>query len=658
MISTVVSSASAPYTRVSPITFNITFGSAISDVTFTSDELNITNGSLIRMTGTGANWQAIVSPTAQDVVVSLSVPAGVAANGLPDINSASNVLGVGFNSMKCRVVIEHELNPITNANYMPISVVFERDVTGFTAADLELTNCSVKSISGSGSVYTVMLLPQKIGQVSFYVKAGGATDVYGNTNSKSNEVVLEFDPTAIDEKSDALYGEVQDPDVLIDFSLDELNQVAAINTLADCAKNIPQRLLEMATEKAFAILSKNPTVQKLAGAVAIAQASIETIQTITENVQAIVENPETLMAALLEAQGLTGEALRQKMQYIADTFGNVSGLNTLIATAMATGVCGMPDYYADGTAVPKQTLTPTDVMPPSVPGVAAGAVVTYDSGPKDAYDEFTFTLKEQLEIGDVADQDPDRACMISVVTTLAMGYHDNLSKTLDSSSDAALFEKYRANVELERQNNLGWSTDIKASYTTRTDLLGAHINRNAQVIRNFYNRNSMPTGTPISVGVTTYSGPDKDFTTFLDIKPSQRPPELTAYWASKYNIASQETKLEARGIKTGTLNYSDAYRGAYGQLISDKTVASSRFPGGSVIALRNPDGTPYNPSGKNPSGQFTVTDTGNAKLTFAKPDIFTSTPELYTNTGSVQVFLISKGSQTGKQYKLAQQKYA
>jgi len=167
------------------------------------------------------------------------------------------------------------------------------------------------------------------------------------------------------------------------------------------------------------------------------------------------------------------------------------------------------------------------------------------------------------------------------------------------------------------------------------------------------------TGKPISIGATTYSGPQSDFTTFLDIKPAQRPASLTAYWTNRgYNIAAQEAKLQARGIRTGTLNYSDAFMGAYDRLESDKTCASCRVPGGSVLALKTPDGNPYDPTGKNPTGEYRVTDTGNAKLTYAKPDIFTDTPNAYTSLDSVQVYLVSSGTRLGAQYKVAQSRYA
>jgi len=155
-------------------------------------------------------------------------------------------------------------------------------------------------------------------------------------------------------------------------------------------------------------------------------------------------------------------------------------------------------------------------------------------------------------------------------------------------------------------------------------------------------------------GATTYSGPGSDFTTFLDLKPGQRKPEDEAYWRSRgYNIEQQEQNLNSRGIKTGTLNYSDAFNGAYGQLISDQTCASSRWPGDSVLSLTNADGTPFNPIGKNSSGQYRVTDTGNARLTYNKPDIFTNTPDAYKGLDSVVVTPVSLGNKKNSQYQKA-----
>lgn len=657
-VATNISSPAGDFTNDTPITFNILFSGTVEG--FTLSDIQITNGSGIALTGSGANWTATVSADNQGDDVTVFIPGAVTTG--TNINLDSNIVTVGFSSVRPRPVITYDGPAVTNNHYINVEVDFGKDVTGLTAADFNLTNCTVKNITGSGSNYSVRLVANKSGIVEFFIKNAAATDIYGNNSKKSNEISLQFDPISLDDKYTTFgYEDEENPlskDVLINFTASEINQVAEIQSLADCAKDLPQRLLKKAEQKAFELVANSPTGKKLAGAVALVVASVETIQTIIDTVQPLIEHPETLAAALLEAQGLTGDALRAKVQYIADTFANVSGLETLLGNINALDICSVSNYSADGSPVQNGVLSPTSNPPGAVFGVDSAVTSSYDSSAKDAYDEFTFQLKESLEINSSEDQSADRARMISVVTTLAMGYHDDIAKSNDSSRDDEFFEKYSANVSAEKQRNLDWTPDVKEQFDIRSLNCGNLIRRNTQVIRTFMNRNKPLSGSPISVGITTYSGPDKDFTTFLDIKPSQRPAELTAYWSRKYNIADQERKLAARGIKTGTLNYSDAYRGAYGTLISDQTVASSRFPGGSIIALRNSDGTPYNPTGNNASGVFKVTDTGNAKLTYAKPDVFTSTPEKYTNMGSVHVFLISEGSQKGKQYILAQSKYA
>lgn len=661
-ITSTITSSAGSFTNVSPIPFSIVFSAAVTG--FTISDLVVTGGTIISFSGSGATYNVSVSPTSQGSIVSLQVPAAVATGPGPafESNAESNTITSQFLSIKPRVTIEHELTAITNSQNLKIDIVFDKDVTGFTANDFAFVNAALYSLTGSGAVYNAIITPNKIGQVEFWVNADAGTDSYGNTSVKSNAVTLMFDPTSFDDKEDAVEGEVTDPEILLDFELTELSQVAEITSLADCAKTIPQRLLQLAQDKAYQILSQNEDVKKLAANIAIVQKNVETIKAIVDQVHGYIENPTSLMQDILDSQGLTGEALRQKTQEITDKFSAVSGLDSIIAAAKATGICDQTDYYADGSFAPKQTLTPTDLPPSAIPGVVAGVSTnTYDSTAKDKYDQFSFDLKEQLELDSSEEQSSDRAQMMSLLTTLVMGYHDGISKTTDSSKDAELFDKYSSNVESEKTRNAGWPSDIKTSFSNKTSMCGDIIKRNVDVIRAFYNRNS-PSGSAISVGVTTYSGPADDFTTFLDIKPEQRPAELTAkYKAEGKTIPTGSTYTNSKGktIKIGTLDYADAFTGAYGKtLVSDKSCASTRFPGGSIISLRNSDGTPYDPTGKNPSGEYHVDDTGNAELTWKKPDIFTLTPEKYTGMDSVQVFLVSKGSQVnGSQYQLAQKTY-
>lgn len=657
---TTISSTAPTNTNVVPVPFTITFAQAVNNLEFA--DVTVVNGSIVRLEEVSSTvWIAQVNPSAQGSAVSVSLLAGVATGPGPgfETNAASNTLTRTFRSIRPLVTVQHNIKPVTNLSKLGLSILFDRDVTGFTAADLTLVNASVYSFSGSGALYQVKITPTKQGEVEVMVTDGAATDLFGNLSRASQPIIFSYDNTNLDDKKSIVYGEVDDKDTLLNFDVKQLRQVATVTSLADCAKTIPQRLLDMATQKAFDLLRKNEDIKKLAGLVSQAQATVETVQSIADRINAIVEEPETFLNDILAAKGLTGAALQAKIEGIVAKYPGVSNINSLIEKALTSGICGQQNFYADGTPAPKPSLTPTDVLPEKIPGVVAGVQSQrYDTSPKDNYDGFLFQIKEQLEIDNVQEQSIERGKMMSVLTTLVMGYHDRIAKTTDTSQDAKFKADFEANVADELVRNADWPQDIKDQFEIRTDVSATLIQNNADVIRIFFNRNTPTSGEPVSVGVTTYSGPDKDFTTFLDIKPSERPADLTRYWEGQgKDIKKNEANLAGRGIKTGTLSYADAYRGAYGALESDFTCASSRFPGGSVLLLKNPDGTVYNPTGRNTSGLYKVTDTGNAKLTYQKPDIFTSSPELYKNTSNVQVYLVSRGTQTGPQYRLAQERY-
>jgi hypothetical protein len=211
-----------------------------------------------------------------------------------------------------------------------------------------------------------------------------------------------------------------------------------------------------------------------------------------------------------------------------------------------------------------------------------------------------------------------------------------------------------------------WAEESRSIFKERAEAMLNIAYKDSKILREYETLKTLGdsiNGQNVAVGVTIYGGPDWDFTTFLDIKPAQRPPDLVSYWTSKgYNIASQEAKLSNRGIKTGTLNLSDAYKGAYGRALRvGFSCASTRFPGGTQLQLRNQDGSIYDPAGLNPSGIVTVDDTGNAELTYKKVDLFISREyaDHYktSNMNGVIVSLVSKGVQTAPQYVRAQKKF-
>ena len=131
-----------------------------------------------------------------------------------------------------------------------------------------------------------------------------------------------------------------------------------------------------------------------------------------------------------------------------------------------------------------------------------------------------------------------------------------------------------------------------------------------------------PSGTSQTRTASVYGSVTSDFTTYLDVKPEQRPPEATEYWRSRgYDIEKQEAQLRGRlnGWKP-SLNLSDTGKGAYlaGQGQANLTpgfsvaVPSNNAYGlkpGSFIQIKNSKGEPIGPN----NGYFQVADKGNSQ---------------------------------------------
>jgi hypothetical protein len=118
----------------------------------------------------------------------------------------------------------------------------------------------------------------------------------------------------------------------------------------------------------------------------------------------------------------------------------------------------------------------------------------------------------------------------------------------------------------------------------------------------------------------------------------------------------------AQEVANGTLRASDQYNGAYGALEYHSSVASTLYPGGTVLRITNTDGTPYNPSGQNPTGTYTVRDTGNFRTsninTYNGLDFYTDSKTTYRHGTSINVTPVAIGTQVGLQYQRAYDYYS
>jgi hypothetical protein len=413
------------------------------------------------------------------------------------------------------------------------------------------------------------------------------------------------------------------------------------------------------------LLTNNSTAKDVVSKLGQVQAYASTLQEVI-NVAKLIKERD-LLTEIAIAKGLQGLAKVKKVQEILTKFGGaVNNITDMINNLDVLDICSAPNYTANGAILSNGISSPA-IIPMASPPTHPGATVnTQVITAKNDYDGLMFEIKNYTGKDTSKTGDSSYVSMITSVNTIALAYHDKLMKSKSNADDARFASEFKTSVGIElNTHNLQWNEEIKTDYNNRCNNIGISLGRSGDIVRAYAMRNQIGpvTGSMLSTGVTVYGGPNTDYTTFLDIKPSQRPPELTAYWQSRgYKIPSGNTYTNSKGksFRIGTLDYEDAFKGPFSdRLIDGFSCASTRVPIGSVLALKNPDGTPYNPSGKNPSGVYTVHDTGNQELTYKKVDIFALNPEPYkaSNMAAVQVFLVSRGSKEAPQYKKAQARF-
>lgn len=435
--------------------------------------------------------------------------------------------------------------------------------------------------------------------------------------------------------------------------------VAGVNNLVDCARNLEDRILSKLQDKLINLLLSNPQAAQVLSIANAATAYISSISQVVDTIKKV--KPEDLLTSLIAAKALSGLQRDEKVAGILKTFGNsVNGIVDMIENLDVLDICSIPNVSASGASIPPGSNIPSG--PPSEPRQTAPFANVVSPINETAEEYNSLILRVRDSTGKNVDMvlEPGYESMLTSVNTVVLSYHDKVMKSSSITDDPRLYEEYLKSVEIESNtHNSVWSDLIRSDYTKRCQDAGVLIKNNTDVIRNYGLRNSNGpiTGTLLSTGITYYSGVIGDLTTFLEVKREERPPEAVAYWSSRVNIADQEQRMVNRGLRVSYIPYSWSVSAAYGKLESDFTCASTRVPGGSVLALKNPDGTPYNPSGRNPNGIVTVTDTGKYDLTYKKVDVYTNTPNVYKNMDSVHVYLVSLGTKTNSQYRLAQSKF-
>ncbi|MEN6350679.1 MAG: Ig-like domain-containing protein [Syntrophomonas sp.] len=163
-----------------PVT--ITFSEAVTG--FELNDISVGNGTPADFDGSGTTYTLNVTPAAEGLIT-VNVPANTASDATGNNNTSSALLSISYDTTKPAVKIHCNTNTVSSANVtsIPVNIMFNKAVTGFTQEDINVTNGTIYNMTGSGSNYIADI--KTLGQTAINVNVAAdiAQDEYGNSNT-------------------------------------------------------------------------------------------------------------------------------------------------------------------------------------------------------------------------------------------------------------------------------------------------------------------------------------------------------------------------------------------------------------------------------------------------------------------------------------------
>lgn len=179
-------------TKNEPIAFALNFSQSVTGLT--ASGITVTNGTKGAITGSGASYSLLVTPSAQGAVT-CQVNADAAQNFSSIGNVASNTASVLYDSVAPAVSVT-PTGTATKGSPITFTITFSEPVTGFSSSSILVSNGTKGSLTGSGATYMLPVTPAGETLVSCLVTAGAASDAAGNPSVVSNAASVTFDTTA------------------------------------------------------------------------------------------------------------------------------------------------------------------------------------------------------------------------------------------------------------------------------------------------------------------------------------------------------------------------------------------------------------------------------------------------------------------------------
>ena len=180
-------------TATGAITYSFSFSEAVTG--FTVDDITVTNGTKGTLSGSGESYTLTVTPdSGLEGNVTVAVDSAVATDSVGNSNSAATTSVQAVDNVAPSVTISDNQSGTATGNIL-YTFTFSETVIDFSASDINVTNGTKGTLSGSGDSYTLTVTPDSglEGNVTVAVDSAVATDTAGNSNSAATPTTQAVD---------------------------------------------------------------------------------------------------------------------------------------------------------------------------------------------------------------------------------------------------------------------------------------------------------------------------------------------------------------------------------------------------------------------------------------------------------------------------------
>ncbi|MGD8111018.1 Ig-like domain-containing protein [Vibrio sp. TRT 17S01] len=177
----------------------ITFTLSEAATDFASGDITVTGGSLGTLTGSGTNYSAEFTPTANSTTDGvISVAKSKFSDAAGNLNGAGDSLTLSIDSVVPTIAITADVSALKGGETAQVTFTLSEASTDFESADITVSGGTLGTLTGSGTTYSAEFTPttnsNKSGVIT--VAASKFTDAAGNANVAGASLTLAVDTVA------------------------------------------------------------------------------------------------------------------------------------------------------------------------------------------------------------------------------------------------------------------------------------------------------------------------------------------------------------------------------------------------------------------------------------------------------------------------------